>query len=190
LRETQGPSAPVSLYEDGACGPILCAQVTVASPGKATANRNRLLSPFRLPGPFTICATIPFPPCRDSLRFASMTTLPVHSHLLSIGCYYTPSGRACQERMVVNFRSFLDLTKAENGSIVGRLRTDDLYRPQHFTVNLSNLGGYARPNPYVSWRWVLFCFRGDRCIFSIIQGRDGPLCPSAGGGHGGPTPII
>ena len=51
----------------------------------------------RLPGPFTLCAAVPFPPARDSLEPALSATIPVHSLSCSdVDAEYTPAAANCQ----------------------------------------------------------------------------------------------
>ena len=51
----------------------------------------------RLPGPFALCAAVPFPPARDSLEPALSATIPVHSLSCSdVDAEYTPAEANCQ----------------------------------------------------------------------------------------------
>ena len=51
----------------------------------------------RLPGPFALCAAVPFPPARDSLEPALSATIPVHSLSCSdVDAEYTAAEANCQ----------------------------------------------------------------------------------------------
>lgn len=66
-----------------------------------------------------------------------MTTLPVPSHFLLIGCYYTSTQSACQERIVANFQRFLDLTMPQQSSIISCCEAKNDALLHFYTMNLT-----------------------------------------------------